>query len=115
MHLSGHHSNHSPAFTGVLVAFPGGMPEQSGRCGHEAEAPNSLRLGKGVIQLAVVKALAAPGHPMGVREAQTAVEALLGHSVSRDSVNSCPSTGARAREPYLRHIARDRYELARPL
>jgi hypothetical protein len=48
---------------------------------------------------------------MGVCEAQTAVEALLGHSVSRDSVNSCLSTGARGVQPCFRRVAPGRYRL----
>jgi hypothetical protein len=101
--------------TGVLAAFPGGIPEQSGSCGREVEAPSSLWLGNGVIQRAVIKAFVAAGSPMGVSEAQVAVEALLGRPVSRDSVNSCLSTGARGGEPRFRRITRGRYELARPL
>jgi hypothetical protein len=68
-----------------------------------------------VVQRAVIEAMVVAGRPIGVSEAQTAVEALLGHSVSRDSVNSCLSTGARGGKPYLRRIARGRYELARSL
>jgi hypothetical protein len=47
-----------------------------------AELPHAKRLGDGVIQGALLKALAAAGGPMGVGEAQTAVETLLGHGVS---------------------------------
>jgi hypothetical protein len=65
----------------------------------EAEAPRALRLGNGVVQRAVSNAFLACGRPMGVSEAQTAVEALLGHPVSKDSVSSCLSTGARDAEP----------------
>jgi hypothetical protein len=56
--------------------------------------------------------LVAAGRPMGVGEVQVAVEALLGHGVSRDSVNSCLSTGARGKQPSLRRVALGCYELA---
>jgi hypothetical protein len=69
------------------------------------------RLGNGVLQRAIVKALAAAGRPMGVGEAQVAVEALLGHGVSRDSLNSCLSTGARGELPSFERVAPDRYQL----
>jgi|GEM_PF-7077779 hypothetical protein len=48
---------------------------------------------------------------MGVREAQVAVEALLGHSVSRNSVNSCLSTGARGVPPSFERVAPGRYRM----
>ena len=55
--VSGHYSNHSPAFTGVLDAFPGGIPKQIGRSRRPPEAPRPLRLGNGVVQRAVIEAL----------------------------------------------------------
>lgn len=115
MHLSGHYSNHSPAFTGVLDAFPGGIPEQIGRYRPAPEAPRPLRLGNGVVQRAVIKALVEADRPMDVGEAHTAVEELLGHPVSRDSVSSCLSTGARAARLLFERVARGRYQLARSL
>ena len=42
-----------------------------------------------------------------------AVEALLARSVSRDSVSSCLSTGARAGRFGFERVARGRYQLAR--
>src|ERR1035441_7420918 len=110
-HLSGHYSNHSPAFTGVLDAFPGGIPEQIDR--RVLEAPRTGRLGNGVVQRAVIKALVEAGRPMDVGEAQTAVEQLLGYPVSRDSVGSCLSTGARAARLGFERVARGRYRLPR--
>src|SRR5271166_2153208 len=111
MHLSGHSSNHSPAFTGVLEAFPGSIPEQIDRRPRVPVAQRPLRLGNGVVQRAVMKALAGADRPMDVGEAHRAVEALLGYPVSRDSVNSCLSTGARAARWGLERVARGRYQL----
>jgi hypothetical protein len=66
-----------------------------------------------VVQRAVIEALVEADRPMGVREARTAVERLLGHPVSRDSVSSCLSTGARAARLRFERVAPGRYELAR--
>jgi hypothetical protein len=111
MHLSGHYSNHSPAFTGVLEAFPDGVPEQIGHCRPVPEATRPLRLGNGVVQRAVIKALAEADRSMEVGETQTAVEGLLGCLVSRDSVSSCLSAGARTARPRFERVARGRYQL----
>jgi len=51
--------------------------------------------------------------PMGVCEAEMAVEALLGRPASRDSVNSCLSTGARGVRPSFGRVAPGRYRLIR--
>jgi hypothetical protein len=75
--------------------------------------PEGKRLGNGVVQRGLIKALAVSGRPMGVCEAQAAVEALLGHCVSRDSVNSCLLTGARGVRPRFERVAPGRYRLAR--
>ncbi len=109
MHLSGHYANHSPAFTGVLEAFPRGIAEQIGRSGRPPEAPMPFRLGNGVVQRAAVEAFVRAARPMSVGEAHTAVEELLGRSVSRNSINSCLSTGARAARLQSERVARDRY------
>ena len=69
------------------------------------------RPGNGVVQRALVKALMAAGRPMRVGEAQMAVEALLGHNVSRDSVNSCLSSGACGLPPSFQRVGPGRYQL----
>jgi len=112
MHLSGHYSNQSSAFTGILEAFPGGHSEQLGRSRPVAEAPRPLRLGNGVVQRAVIKTLVEAGRPMDVGEVHRAVEQLVGRPVSLDLVSSCLSTGARAAPPRFERVARGRYELA---
>ncbi|HME03528.1 MAG TPA: hypothetical protein VKG38_10920 [Solirubrobacteraceae bacterium] len=113
MHLSGHYSNHSPAFTGVLDAFPGGIAEQSRRSQLASEASRTVRLGNGVVQRAVIKASVEADGPMDVGEAHSMVERLLGHPVSRDSVNSCLSTGARGALPNFQRVEPGRYRLNR--
>jgi hypothetical protein len=79
---------------GILDAFPGDIPEQIGSDRPPPEAPRPHRLGNGVVQRAVTKVLVEADRPTDVREAHAAVEDLLGHPVSRDSVSSCLSTGA---------------------
>jgi hypothetical protein len=115
MHLSGHYSNHSPAFTGVVDAFPGGIPEQISPDRRPPEAPRPLRLGNGVVQRAVITAFVEADRPMDVGEAHRAVEELLGYAVSRDSVSSCLSTGARSARLRFERVARGRYQLMRSL
>jgi hypothetical protein len=107
MHLVGQLSNPSNgSVKSVLEAFSEGLAERSRPT---IVALRTKRLGNGVVQRALIKALAVAGHPMGVCEAQAAVEALLGHGVSRDSVNSCLSTGACRVEPCFRRVAPGRY------
>jgi hypothetical protein len=111
MHLVGQLSNPSER----LEALLGWLPSKSAQRRREAPGPlrATKRLGNGVIQRAVIKALMAAGRPMGVGEAQVAVEALLGRSVSRDSVNSCLSTGARGARPNFQRVGLGRYRINR--
>ena len=111
MHLVGRFSNPCVVSEAVLVR----VPNAPGRAQREpvAALPKAKRLGNGVVQRALVKALAVAPRPMGVREAQTAVEAALGHRVSRDTVNSCLSTGARGVRPCFRRVAPGCYRLTR--
>jgi hypothetical protein len=111
MHLVGQLSNPpNGSVKTVLEAYPEGLSQRS--------RPTSVslrtkRLGNGVVHRALIKALAVAGRPMGVCEAQAAVEALLGHGVSRDSVNSCLSTGACRVQPFFWRVAPGRYRLIR--
>lgn len=75
--------------------------------------PKMLRLGNGVVQAAVVKVLAAADRPMRMAEVRTAVDALLGRPVSKDSINWCLSTGARGKEPRFERVGRGCYRLRR--
>jgi hypothetical protein len=111
MHLVGQHSNPSELLQAVL----GWVPEASSVRGREpvAALPTAKRLGNGVVQRAVINALAVDDRPMSVSEVWTAVEGLLGHSVSKDSVSSCLSTGARRGEPRFERLARGLYRIVR--
>lgn len=113
MHLSGHYSNHSPAFTSVLDAFLGGAPDQIGPDRPPPEACGPRRLGNGVVQRAVIEALARADRAMDVGEVHATVVGLIGYPVSRDSVNSCLSTGARGARPTFRRVGPGRYRLTR--
>lgn len=80
----------------------------------EQAAPESAsagRLGNGVVQRAVVKVMAAVGEPMTVADVQAAVERLLGHTVSRDSVACCLASGARTSTSRFERVARGLYRL----
>jgi hypothetical protein len=72
------------------------------------------KLGNGVVQRAIVKALGAAGRPMRLAEVQAAVEVLVGQSVSRNSIKWCLSTGARDKKPRFERVAPGCYRLIRP-
>jgi hypothetical protein len=72
------------------------------------------RLGDGVVQRAVIKALVAADQPMGLTEVHLAVEGLLGRTVSKDSIKWCLSTGVRGKEPRFERVARGCYRLICP-
>ena len=111
MHLSGHYSNPPDALEAVLrPALEGSLAR---RRVSTAVLPEGKRLGNGVVQRAVIRALSEAGRAMDVREAHVAVEALVGRSVSRDSVNSCLSTGARGARPDFQRVGPGRYQLKR--
>jgi hypothetical protein len=64
-----------------------------------------------VVQRAVVKVLATVNGPMCGADIHLAVERLLGHSVSKNSVNWCLAAGARAKEPRFQRVAYGFYRL----
>ena len=111
MHLSGHYSNPPEALETVLRSALEGSPSR--RRASTAVLPEAKRLGNWVVQRAVIRALAEADRVMDVGEAHEAVEALLARSVSRDSVNSCLSTGARGARPDFQRVGPGRYQLKR--
>jgi hypothetical protein len=72
----------------------------------------SRRLGNGVVQRAVVKVLVVARRPMCGQQVRLAVEDLLGHPVSENSISSCLAYGLRRREPLFAKVTRGRYVLA---
>ncbi len=70
------------------------------------------RAGNGVIQRAVIEVLGEADRPLDVGEAHAAVRDLLGCPVSRDSVNSCLSTGARRPNPLFERVGHGLYRPA---
>jgi hypothetical protein len=77
--------------------------------------PKMKRLGNGVVQRAVTRVLAVAGHALSVADVQGVVEERLGQPVSKDSVNSCLSTGARGAKPRFERMAPGCYRLSMPL
>jgi hypothetical protein len=59
----------------------------------------------------VVRVLIEEGEPMRATHVHAAVEKLLGHRVSRDSVDSCLSKGAGGREPRFERVSLGCYRL----
>jgi hypothetical protein len=66
----------------------------------------------GWITEVVVRALIEGGKPMRATHVHAAVERLLGHSVSKDSVDSCLSKGASGKEPRFERVSLGCYRLA---
>lgn len=111
VHLLGHLSNPSAALTAVFEALP---DEPLGPVMPRPESPSSeRRLGNGVVQRAVVKVLAAAAKPMRAADIHTAVEGLLGHGVSKNSVSWCLAAGTRAKEPRFERVGYGVYRLRR--
>jgi hypothetical protein len=108
MDLVGQLSNPSAALGAVLEAVSDEPIRATVRLEPQLEVG---RLGNGVVQRAVVKVLASAQHPLTVLEVQMAVVDLLGHPVSKGSVNCCLSTGALGDEPRLERVARGCYRL----
>jgi hypothetical protein len=114
MHLVGQCSNPSAPLRAIFEALPDGpIVRKAGSPARVAPEPKLLKLGNGVVQAAVVKALVAADRPMRLPEVRMAVDALLGRSVSKDSINWCLSTGARGDEPRFERVGRGCYRLRR--
>jgi len=62
---------------------------------------------------AVVRVLTDEGRAMRSTHVRAAVESLLGHTVSKDSVDSCLSKGARGKAPRFERVAYGCYRLIR--
>jgi hypothetical protein len=110
MQLLGQLQNPSPSLQVVSEAFPDGPATPSER--PAAAMPSPKRLGNDVVKRAVVKVLAASTEPMRVVAIQTAVQALLGHAVSYESVSWCLRMGSRKETPLFVRPARGYYQLA---
>ncbi len=109
MHLVGQLVNPSAPLMAVFETLSDGLLPPTERLQPQLETG---RLGNGVVQRAVVKVLAAAQRPMRVLEVHGAVEGLLGHPVSKDSVSWCLAAGVRGMAPRFERVARGRYVLA---
>jgi hypothetical protein len=86
MHLVGQLSNPPDRWvTGDLEAFPTGVPRRSEP---KVVPSRTKRLGNGVVQRAVRRALASRG-PLSLPEVRSAVEEDIGKPVSRHSISWC--------------------------
>jgi hypothetical protein len=110
MHLLGHFSNCPSSLQAVFDALPDEPLEPIELPEPEAETGP---LGYGVVQRAVVKVLSAADEPMRRAGIHQAVECLLGHAVSLESVSSCLRKGVRGTDPRFARVARGVYRLAR--
>jgi hypothetical protein len=78
-------------------------------------ALETKRLGNGVVQRAVIGVLAAADRALTVARVQGGVEERLGRVVSKDSVRSCLSSGARGPHPTFERTGPGCYQLRRPI
>ena len=108
MHLVGQLSNPSAPLVAVFEALPDEPIKTTARPELRLEVG---RLGNGVVQRAVVKVLASAQRPLTVLEVQAAVVDLLGHPVSKGSINYCLSTGTLGDEPRFERVSRGCYRL----
>ena len=67
----------------------------------------------GAVQAAVIAILTAATEPMRVQDVHAAAERVLSGPVSKDSVNSCLSTGARGAHPRFERTQTGWYRLRR--
>jgi hypothetical protein len=75
--------------------------------------PKTERLGNGVVQRAVIRVLAGADRALSVADLQGGVEERLERPVSKDSVRSCLSSGARGADPSFERTAPGCYRLTR--
>lgn len=112
MHLVGQLSRPSSSLEVVLdVVLAGGPGFPEPPSSQPIADEPAQRLGNGVVQRAVVKVLAAAQRPMRGPEVRAAVESLLGHPVSKDSISWCLAAGARRKEPRFVRTGRGCYRL----
>jgi hypothetical protein len=111
MHLVGQLSNLSAPLAAVFEILPDEpiTPTRPPESCH----PTTGRLGNGVVQRAVVRVLAATDAVMRGADIHRAVERLLEHPVSKDSVSWCLASGVRGKEPRFERVAYGRYRLRR--
>jgi hypothetical protein len=113
MHLVGQLSNPSAPLAAVLEAAGGALRRPAGLQRPIVVKPASRRLGNGVVQRAVVEVLAAASGPMRGADVYRAVERLLAHPVSKNSVSWSLVTDARSKEPRFERTTRGHYQLRR--
>jgi hypothetical protein len=90
-----------------LDTLRGRLLRQAAQASRQAKR---LRLRNGAVQQAVLHVLAASPEPMRVADLHAAVEHFLSMPVSRDTVNSCLSAGARGTEPPFERVALGCYQ-----
>jgi hypothetical protein len=78
---------------------------------HGRAQPKKVQLRYGAIQRAVIQVLRAAEAPMRATDVHATVERLLSSPVSKDSVNSCLSIGARGEEAQFERVGYGLYRL----
>jgi len=111
MRLVGQLSNPSASLAAVFEA----LPDEPSRpvAGIDSEERPTGRLGNGEVKRAIVKALAAADEPMRGADIHRAVEHVLGHPVSKNSVSWCLAACVRGRQPRFERVGYGVYRLKR--
>ncbi|MFZ2050525.1 MAG: hypothetical protein WB698_15525 [Solirubrobacteraceae bacterium] len=73
--------------------------------------PVARRLGNGEVKRAVIKALAEANRPMRAADVHLAVERVLVHPISKNSVGWCLAAGAKGTEPRFERVSLGTYRL----
>jgi hypothetical protein len=110
VHLLDLLSNPSPPLVRAFEAFPDGPPAP-----RKPVEPtrSSNRLGNGVVQRAVIKALAAAGEPMKVADIRAAAEQRIGQPVQNKSILWTLHMGVKGDRPRFERVSYGVYRLAR--
>jgi hypothetical protein len=107
MRLVGQLSNPSAALVAVFEA----LPELIEPADRPYSPPAAGRLGNGEVKRAIIKALAAADKPMRGADVHRAVEDILGHPVSKNSVSWCLAACVRGRQQPFERISYGVYRL----
>ena len=107
MQLVGQLSNPSPSLVSVFDA-----PADRRQSPHLVVLQEPRRLGNGVVQRAVVKALSEAGGAMRLSDIHGAVERLVGQRVSIESVSWCLRTDANGGALQFERVERGIYRLS---
>jgi hypothetical protein len=111
MHFLGRYSRVPAPLEAIFAALPD-EPIKA-RTAPEPMPVMTGRLGNGEVKRAVIKALADADRPMRAADIHLAIERLLGHPISKNSIGWCLAAGTKGKEPRFERVSLGTYRLAR--